>query len=272
MFFIPRLFDGFRMTDVPPLTGRPMQEAMGLAESSGLTVKASESVPTDDQPKGIVLTQDPPADKRTRRGTEVKVTISAGMRPPSIVGKPVDEARVILARAGWNVIGTENRTDLPGAAGTVVGSKPGDKDLADDRKQGIMLYVGTGNLAAGRTIKLEGGAAGSAEMIDGKIETAGYLAKGPPTWLEIELAQPSTIASVELITAQDQPGNSIHEVWVWTTDGQFRGMHTFAGPTSDGQTLTTRFSEPVHNVRAVRIATTEAVGRSGWREIRLFDR
>jgi len=272
MFFIPRLFDGFRMTDVPPLTGRPMQEAMGLAESSGLTVKASESVPTDDQPKGIVLTQDPPADKRTRRGTEVKVTISAGMRPPSIVGKPVDEARVILARAGWNVIGTENRTDLPGAAGTVVGSKPGDKDLADDRKQGIMLYVGTGNLAAGRTIKLEGGAAGSAEMIDGKIETTGYLAKGPPTWLEIELAQPSTVASVELITAQDQPGNSIHEVWVWTTDGQYRGMHTFAGPTSDGQTLTTRFSEPVHNVRAVRIATTEAVGRTGWREIRLFDR
>ena len=114
MFFIPRLFDGFRMTEVPSLIGRTMPEAMGLAEASGLTLKASEAVPTDDQPKGTVLTQDPPADRRTRRGTEIKVTISAGIRPPSVVGKPVDEARVILVRAGWNVAGTETRTDLPG--------------------------------------------------------------------------------------------------------------------------------------------------------------
>lgn len=272
MFFIPRLFEGFRQTEVPNLIGRPMPEAIGIAESSGLTVKASESVPTDDQPKGTVLTQDPPADRRTRRGTEMKVTISAGMRPPNIVGKPVDEARVILARAGWNVIGTENRTDLPGAAGTVVGSKPNDKELADDRKQGILLYVGTGNLAAGRTVRLEGGAGGPAEMIDGKVETAGYLPKPAPTWIEIELAQPGTVAAVELITAQDQAADTVHEVWVWTTDGQFQGMHTFAGPTTDGQTLTTRFSAPVQNVRAVRIATTAATGRAGWREIRLYDR
>jgi len=79
MFFIPRMFDGFRMTDVPNVIGRPMPEAMSVAEASGLTVKASESVPTDDQPKGTVLTQDPPADRRTRRGSEMKVTISAGI-------------------------------------------------------------------------------------------------------------------------------------------------------------------------------------------------
>ena len=271
MFFIPRLFDGFRMTDVPALVGRTLPEAMGTAEASGLTVKASESVPTDDQPKGTVLSQDPPPDRRTRRGTEVKVTISAGMRPPNVVGKPVDEARVILVRAGWNVIGTETRSDLPGAAGTVVGSKPGTQDLAEDRKQGILLYVGTGNLAAGRAIRFEGGAPGPAEMLDGKIETAGYLNKDAPTWIEFDLARPGPLAAVELITAQDESSVTIHEVWVWTTDGQFRGMHTFVGPTSDGQTLTTRF-DVVPNARAVRIATTQATGRVGWREIRLFDR
>jgi serine/threonine-protein kinase len=272
MFFIPRLFDGFRMTDVPNVVGRPMSEAMSVAEASGLTVKASESVPTDDQPKGTVLTQDPPSDRRTRRGTEMKVTISAGMRPPAVAGKSVDEARVILARAGWNVIGTENRTDLPGAAGTVVGTKPGAQELADDRKQGILLYVGTGNLAAGRSVRLEGGAQGPAEMLDGKVETAGYLAKAPPTWVEIDLALPGPVAAVELITAQDQPGVTVHEVWLTTTDGQFKGMYTFAGPTSDGQTLTTRFAEPVQNVKTVRIATTQATGRTGWREIRIYDR
>jgi serine/threonine-protein kinase len=271
MFFIPRMFDGFRMTDVPSLVGRTMPEAMGVAESSGLTVKASEAIPTDDKPKGTVLSQDPPADQRIRRGTELKVTISAGMHPPNVVGKPLDEARVMLVRAGWSVAGTETRNDLPGAAGTVVGTKPGAQELAEDRKQGILLYVGTGNLAAGRAVRAEGGAPGPAEMIDGKIETAGYLGKGAPTWLEIDLAQPGPVAAVELVTAQDQPSVTIHEVWLWTTDGQFRGMHTFVGPTSDGQTLTTRF-DAVQNVRAVRIATTQATGRVGWREIRLFDR
>ncbi|HZO25589.1 MAG TPA: protein kinase [Chloroflexota bacterium] len=271
MFFIPRLFDGFRMTDTPALVGRTMQEAMGEAERVGLSVKASESVPTDDQPKGTVLSQDPPADRRTRRGTEIKITISAGIRPPAVLGKPVDEARVMLVRAGWNVTGVETRSDLPGAAGTVVSTKPGAQELADDRKQGILLYVGTGNLAAGRAVRFEGGGPGPTEMIDGKVETAGFLNKAAPTWIEIDLAQPGPLTAVELVTAQDQSSVTIHEIWVWTTDGQFRGMHTFVGPTSDGQTLTTRF-DSVPNARAVRIATTQATGRTGWREIKLLDR
>ena len=105
-----------------------------------------------------------------------------------------------------------------------------------------------------------------------KLGAAGYLNKGAPTWIEIDLAQPGPLAAVELVTAQDQPEDiTVHEIWVWTTDNQFKGMHTFAGPTSDGQTLTTRF-EAVPNVRAVRIATTQATGRTGWREIKLFDR
>jgi hypothetical protein len=272
MFFIPRMFDGFRMTDVPSLVGRPLPEAMGLAEANGLTVKASESVPTDDQPKSVVLTQDTPAEKRIRRGTEIKVTISAGLRPPSVIGKPVDEARVLLIRAGWSAVTTEQRTDMAGPAGTVAGMKPSPQEAAEDRRQPIVLYLSTGNLAAGRTIRLEGGAPGPAEMLDGKMETAGYMGKAAPTWLEIDLAQPGPLAGVELVTAQDEASVTIHEVWVWTTDGNFRGMHTFVGPTSDGQTLTTRFPEVMQNVRSVRIATTQATGRTGWREIRLFDR
>jgi hypothetical protein len=272
MFFIPTMFDGLRMTTVPPVAGRTLQEAMTTADASGLSIRATDSIPTDDQPKGTVLNQDPPADQRVRRGTEIKVTTSAGIRPPDVVGKPVDEARAVLVRAGWTVTSADARADLPGPAGTVVAMSPGPGDLAEDRHQGITLSIGTGNLAAARPVRLEGGGPGPAEMTDGKVETAGYLGKNAPTWLEIDLAQPGPLAAVELVAAQDQPGVTIHEVWVWTTDEQFRGMHTFVGPTSDGQTLTIRFAEPVANVRAVRIATTQATGRTGWREIRLFDR
>ena len=62
----------------------------------------------------------------------------------------------MLVRAGWNVTGVETRSDLPGAAGTVVGTKPGAQELAEDRKQGIVLYVGTGQ-PGGRPRRSAGG-------------------------------------------------------------------------------------------------------------------
>jgi hypothetical protein len=150
---------------------------------------------------------------------------------------------------------------------------PGPEEPAADRQQGITLFVANGNLATGRPVRLEGGIPGPGEMTDGKVETAGFLAKGPPTWMEVDLAQPSTVGSVELVTAQERNADSIHEVWVWTTDGQFKGMHTFVGPTADNQTLVIRFDAPVSNVRTIRIATTQTTGgRSGWREVRVFER
>ncbi len=271
--FIPRLFSGFQLTDVPPLTGHTMSEAAAIAEASGLQVKVTSSTPTDDQPKTTVLSQDPAADKRVRRGSEVRVTVSAGIRPPSVVGKPIEEARATLVRAGWTVADVQTKPDAQGAAGTVVAMKPGPDEPADDRKQGITLYTAGGNLAAGRPVRLDGGQPGPVEMTDGNAETAGFLVKGPPTWVEVDLAQPATVAGVELVTAQEKPGITIHEVWITTTDGQFKGMNTFVGPTADNQTLAVHFDAPVANVKTVRIATTQvaAGGRIGWREIRLFD-
>lgn len=272
--FIPRLFSGFQFTDVPVLTGHTVAEATSMAEASGLQIKAGNSIPTDDQPKGTILTQDPQPDKRVRRGGEIKVTTSAGIRPPSVVGKPVDEARAILVRSGWTVADIQTRNDAQGSTGTIVGMKPSPEDPAENRQQPITLFVANGNLATGRPVRLEGGRGGPGEMTDGKPETAGFLGKSAPTWLEIDLAQPSTLAGVELVTSQERNGDTIHEVWVWTTDGQFKGMHTFVGPTGDNQTLVIRFDTPVTNVKAVRIATTQAnnTGRTGWREIRFFER
>jgi len=220
-----------------------------------------------------VLSQDPATDKRVRRGTEIHVTVSAGIKPPSVIGKPVEEARALLVRAGWNVADVQTKADAGGASGTVVAMSPSPDEPAEDRHQGITLFTAGGNLAAGRPVRLEGGQPGPAEMTDGKPDTAGYLNKGAPTWLEVDLDQPATLAGVELVTAQERPGITIHEVWVTTTDGQFRGMHTFVGPTADNQTLSVHFDTPVANVKSVRIATTQVQsgGRIGWRELRFFD-
>jgi hypothetical protein len=271
--FIPRLFSGIQITDVPPLTGHTMAEAQSIAEASGLTLKVMSSTPTDDQPKTTILSQDPAQDKRVRRGTEIHVTVSAGIKPPNVIGKSVEEARGLLVKAGWNVTDVQTKADAPGAAGTIVAMSPGPDEPAEDRHQGITLFTGGGNLAAGRPVRLEGGQSGPVEMTDGKVDTAGYLVKGAPTWLEVDLDQPATLAGVELVTAQERPGVTIHEVWVTTADGQFRGMHTFVGPTADNQTLSVHFDAPVANVKTVRIATTQvaAGGRIGWREIRFLE-
>jgi hypothetical protein len=189
-----------------------------------------------------------------------------------VSGKPVDEARAILIRTGWTVAGVETKGDSSAPSGTVVGARPGPDQPAADKSEGITLLVSAGNLAVRRPLVLGTGTPGPAEMVDGDPSSVGKLGASAPTWVEIELAQPSAMASIELVTAQERPGVTIHEVWVWTADNQFRGMHTFVGPTEDNQTLSIRFDQPVRNVRAVRIATTQADGAVGWREIRVFDR
>jgi eukaryotic-like serine/threonine-protein kinase len=268
----PRIFGTFQMTDVPGLIDYDVSEATSIATAHGLTVKVAGTQPTDDRPKGAVLGQDPQAGGRLRKGSEIKLTVSEGIRPPDVSGKPVDEARAILVRTGWTVAGVETKGDSSAPSGTVVSSRPGPDQPAADKSEGITLLVSAGNLAVRRPLVLGTGTPGPAEMVDGDPDTVGKLGASAPTWVEIELAQPSAMASVELVTAQERPSVTIHEVWVWTADNQFRGMHTFVGPTEDNQTLSIRFDQPVRNVRAVRIATTQADGAVGWREIRVFDR
>src|SRR3712207_4665327 len=101
--FLPRMFTNLQITDVPSLVDYDLSEATSIAEAHGLNVAVANTITTDDRPRGTVISQDPQPDRRVRKGNDVKLTISAGIRPPNVVGKPVDEARAILVRAGWTV-------------------------------------------------------------------------------------------------------------------------------------------------------------------------
>ncbi len=268
---LPRLFGGMQMVDVPNLVDYDLAEASSIASAHGLNVKIVDMQLTDAHARNTLLHQDPPENGRLRRGNEVKLTLSAGIRPPNVVGKSLEDARATLVRAGWAVAGVETRADSSEAAGTVTGSRPGPDEAVVDKKQGLTLLVSAGNLVYRRPVRLSTGDASPAELVDGDPNTVGTLPGDAPTWLEIDLARPATVAAVELITSQEGPGETIHEVWVWTA-GQFRGMHTFVGPTDDNQTLTVRFDQPMRDVTAVRIATTRAQGPIGWRDVRVFER
>ena len=168
---------------------------------------------------------------------------------------------------GWNVADVQSQARCSGRlrAWSWPCRQAPDEPGRGDRHQGITLFTAGGNLAGRTRAPSKGASPGPAEMTDGKADTAGYLIKGAPTWLEVDLDQPATLAGVELVVAQERPAVTIHEVWVTTADGQFRGMHTFVGPTTDNQTLSVHFDAPVANAKTVRIATTQVAARGADR-------
>ena len=82
------------------LTDRSLSEAVAAAHRQGFEVAVVSSQPTDALPKDWVISQTPAVSSRLQRGTTVKVMVGAGLRPPNVVGQPVDQARGLLGRAG----------------------------------------------------------------------------------------------------------------------------------------------------------------------------
>jgi hypothetical protein len=269
--FMPRLFTGLQIVEAPPLVDYELTEATSRASTLGLEAKVATAQPTEDRPAGVVLAQTPGPGTRLRRGSEIKLTISSGIRPPDVSGRSIDEARALLVRGGWEIAGLEHRADSDRPTGAVIGTRPGADQTATSKQEGLTLLVAAGNLAFRRPLLLSGGGPGPAEMVDGDPNTSGRLGGPAPSWVEIELARPAPVAGIELVTGQDRPGDTVHEIWVWTAANEFRGMHTFVGPTRDNQTLTVRFPQPVANVRTVRVATTQSGSNPAWREIRILD-
>lgn len=129
------------ITDVPQLVDHDLPEATSIAGAHGLTVAVVNTIATEDRPRGTVVSQDPQSNRRVRKPSEVKLTISAGIRPPDVVGRPLDEARAILVRGGWSIGDVEASAGAAAPTGTVVEMRPGPGELATHRRQPIGLVV-----------------------------------------------------------------------------------------------------------------------------------
>ena len=283
---LPKAFSGLEIVGVPRLLDYDLSEATSIAAAQGLGVRVINSIATDDRPRDSIVSQEPRPDSRVRRGNEVKLTISAGIRPPNVLGKPLDEARATLVRSGWTVGEVETREDAPGSVGTVVATRPGPEEPATSRQQPIALVVSgakavaapapslpappPANLAIGRPVRLSNQQAYPGVIVDGNPGTLGVVNLPLPHWVEIDLAQPSTVVGAELVTYLDRPGDTAYEIWAWTADNKLHGLHTFAGPVQDNQTLSVRFDQAVPAVRTVRVVLKQGTRLTGWREIRIL--
>jgi beta-lactam-binding protein with PASTA domain len=137
-----------REVQVPPLTGKTVNEATGLLTEAGLNLKVEEGRRLDPKvPAGQIVTQDPAAGVRTRRERSVKVWVSGGPRSttiPELSGESERTAQLRLQQEGLGLsyIAEISSADYP--AGTIVAQSPAPRTNAAQ----VALLVNRGERGA----------------------------------------------------------------------------------------------------------------------------
>jgi serine/threonine-protein kinase len=137
-----------REVQVPPLTGKTVNEATGLLTEAGLNLKVEEGRRLDPKvPAGQIVTQDPAAGVRTRRERSVKVWVSGGPRAttiPELSGESERTAQLRLQQEGLGLASTAEIRSSDYPAGTVVAQFPAARTNAAQ----VALLVNRGERGA----------------------------------------------------------------------------------------------------------------------------
>jgi beta-lactam-binding protein with PASTA domain len=137
-----------REVQVPPLTGKTVNEATGLLTEAGLNLKVEEGRRLDPKvPAGQIVTQDPVAGVRTRRERSVKVWVSGGPRAttiPELSGGCERTAQLRLQQEGLGLASTAEIRSSDYPAGTVVAQFPAARTNAAQ----VALLVNRGERGA----------------------------------------------------------------------------------------------------------------------------
>ncbi len=110
---------------VPDLEGRTSGEAERDLAELGLTLTGATELPHPDAEPGEIIAQDPLPGQYLRPGGGVRVAVSSGpprARVPDVVGFPLERARAMLQRLGFEVASVERQSETP--TGRVIGIAP----------------------------------------------------------------------------------------------------------------------------------------------------
>ena len=108
------------------------------------------------------------------------------------------------------------------------------------------------------------------DAVDGSSEswwdTGGFV----PQWIEVDLGRPSEIGMVRLITKQSIAGETRHELWGKSPQGEYALLHEFGGITQDGSMLDFLPSAPLQDIQFIKVQTVSSTGFVAWREIEII--
>lgn len=130
---------------VPNVVGMTFDRAARALDNAGFAAIQGETRFHRVVSAGIVLQQDPPAESRQRRGTEVRLAVSAGQRSaevPPVIGLSEQQARIALANAGFE-LGTISRQSSEHARGMVFMTDPPAGDRVE-LPAAVNLFISEG--------------------------------------------------------------------------------------------------------------------------------
>lgn len=128
---------------IPSVVGFTVPEATSELQAAGLIVGDIREVPSD-QPKGVILEQNPRSGEVVAKNTRVNLTVATAPDPviPDVVGLSQTDATNALLQAGFRV-GTIETQDSPKPAGTVISQTPVAGNTAPKETE-VSLVLSTG--------------------------------------------------------------------------------------------------------------------------------
>ena len=140
---------GPKPVGVPPVVGSPFESAAGALQGAGFAV-ARRDVDSND-PKGIVVQMDPPANSLIAPGSTVTLFVSKGPTEssvPDVTSFSRADAIATLRNSGFKVVVDVSDTDDPTLDGVVMTQTPGPGETA---KPGTTITITVGHFIAPTT-------------------------------------------------------------------------------------------------------------------------
>jgi TolB protein len=165
-----------------------------------------------------------------------------------------------------------------GASDLVQGGTGWDKALVDgrvDQRQAVEQTTVDRDLAAWHPVTADAFLAENPpiEAFDGRIgdwwNSGGY----PTHWIEVDLLRSVSIGRVSFVTPELPTGATFMLLGRATSDGAFRLLHVFKGPTVDLQRIVYSPKRPwrgIHYLRVVVPQSHAAMPWVSWREIKVY--
>ena len=140
---------GPKPVGVPSVVGSPFESAAGALQGTGFAV-ARRDVDSND-PKGIVVQMDPPANSLIAPGSTVTLFVSKGPTEssvPDVTSFSRADAIATLRNSGFKVVVDVSDTDDPTLDGVVMTQTPGPGETA---KPGTTITITVGHFVAPTT-------------------------------------------------------------------------------------------------------------------------
>jgi hypothetical protein len=128
------------------------------------------------------------------------------------------------------------------------------------------------NLALGKQVGVSGALPDQTPQmaVDGDPNTQWSAGGFPTQWIEVDLGAAYTIGEIRLTVGQWPSGDTVHQLWVGTTQDSMQLAYEFRGHEYDYDVLNFMPAAPLPAIRYVRLVTTESPSWVSWREIEVL--